>query len=585
MSDIEQSIRISAVGGSEAAAQVRSVNAAFQEMGQVHDQIKSRFTESFEHVGIHLFGHDLLAAMGIASGARPILAALNVAVGETAAAFGLATGPLGLIIFGLGALAAIIYKVSEARAKHAEAISQEIKALMESSSAHSQTLSILDKYEKTYGSLSPQLQNVRMATENLIAAEARLQIIRLNEEIPALEKSVVAHQKNIDSQNVLIANMVKAVAVHRENADQLKASGQLYTYQDIAAKEGAKSIEKHRVEVAEENKVLAEGGAKLAEYRAQLAFLKTSTGAGSFLEDIKQQGEAAEKEQAKLQHVLEQEGAFLEKMHEREAALLVQTAQDTDTSFSRRLAAAENFMVKNMLLADRDFSHERQTINDNIKDETKRQQILTALEQEHASLRGAISAAGAAKEQQVWTQQVGSIGQITTNTFNAMAAGIGTSVGKMIVDGENFGKNFTKVVHDIEVMFISAVVEMMIKWAAFKALMGIGGMIFSGGASAAGANTLSNGTRIAIPGMATGGTMVATQPTLVMFGEAGAERAKFTPLSQGGAQGGDGGGSGGLTVINYIYGINNPDAFADRVGLSLLRRIRGRGDIAFARGA
>jgi hypothetical protein len=53
--------------------------------------------------------------------------------------------------------------------------------------------------------------------------------------------------------------------------------------------------------------------------------------------------------------------------------------------------------------------------------------------------------------------------------------------------------------------------------------------------------------QLGIPGFAKGGTLIARKPTLAVFGEAGAERADFTPLNKGGASsnGASGGGMGG----------------------------------------
>lgn len=81
---------------------------------------------------------------------------------------------------------------------------------------------------------------------------------------------------------------------------------------------------------------------------------------------------------------------------------------------------------------------------------------------------------------------------------------------------------------------------------------GIGGWLsslFGGGAGRAMPGFDPGFTGTAIP-MAAGGDFLVTRPTLFLAGEAGTERATFTP--QGAAQGD----SGGITIINHFYGFS-----------------------------
>ncbi len=88
-------------------------------------------------------------------------------------------------------------------------------------------------------------------------------------------------------------------------------------------------------------------------------------------------------------------------------------------------------------------------------------------------------------------------------------------------------------------------------------------------------------------GHALGGSTMATEPTLALFGEAGPETATFSPMSGGGpGSGGDGGGSG--TTINAninitANGVNDPQALARMVGPALIQEIRGMGQLNFTR--
>ena len=77
--------------------------------------------------------------------------------------------------------------------------------------------------------------------------------------------------------------------------------------------------------------------------------------------------------------------------------------------------------------------------------------------------------------------------------------------------------------------------------------------------------------------------MTVSKPTLFMGGEAGPERVSFTPL-RAGAGGGAARGGGSRTVnvgAIHVHGITDPKA----VGLEIVKRIRGMGEIDFRRPA
>ncbi len=74
---------------------------------------------------------------------------------------------------------------------------------------------------------------------------------------------------------------------------------------------------------------------------------------------------------------------------------------------------------------------------------------------------------------------------------------------------------------------------------------------------------------------------MVTSPTWFLAGEAGPERATFTPGGNVASSMGAGG-SINIGPIN-IYGVNDPVQLARIVGNEIIREIRGRGQLNFLR--
>lgn len=162
-------------------------------------------------------------------------------------------------------------------------------------------------------------------------------------------------------------------------------------------------------------------------------------------------------------------------------------------------------------------------------------------------------------------------------TIDKIGGSFFTGFGQMIVDGKSFTETMTEAFKSMAKQIISDIIRIATEWAILTSMgFPVGG--FGGFAAKAFGG-----------GMATGGDVMVDKPTLFLAGEAGPERATFTPLANMGRSAAAGGGSGGGVTIGTVgvsvtvNGVSDPNKIADQVGLKIIERIRGAGQLGFVR--
>lgn len=161
------------------------------------------------------------------------------------------------------------------------------------------------------------------------------------------------------------------------------------------------------------------------------------------------------------------------------------------------------------------------------------------------------------------------------NAYLTMTKGAGDAFAAMAVDGEKFGKSMDQVLKNLVKSFISAIVEMEIRWAASKFMKAVGlGIVPT--------------SEMPMTKAAVGLNTVVSRPTLLLVGEGGEdEEVRVTPRSQAQIASGSGigGGNVSVTVVNNISGGGKIDTarLADQIGKQVISRIRGQGDLDFVR--
>lgn len=167
---------------------------------------------------------------------------------------------------------------------------------------------------------------------------------------------------------------------------------------------------------------------------------------------------------------------------------------------------------------------------------------------------------------------------VATKVAGTIGTAFGTMIAQGIVEGGRFTDYFKNAFRSMAEAIIADIVRMETEYLIFTAMSGMGGGM--GGLGVAGLKSL---------GFALGGDVMVDRPTLFLAGEAGPERATFTPMSGGGGGASAGGGGGGGTTINvgdvitHVHGVTDPNALADQVGMNIVRKIRGSGQIDFTR--
>ena len=219
MDDTNLDISINA-DSSGAVQAFDGLNNAVGGFGQKVETLGNTFAKPLEHVGVHIFGRELLSVIGLSGEARPIISLLQVAVNELGLAFNFAAGPMGLLIMGLGAAAAVIYKVVESHKAHAVALDDVAKKQQEQYSKTTDLITKIEEYKDKVGELTPVLNELEKATRAVNEEDKHSILVSEGKQLEAIDSTIRKKQELIDINNASIAaNNREAAAFsgHLEN--------------------------------------------------------------------------------------------------------------------------------------------------------------------------------------------------------------------------------------------------------------------------------------------------------------------------------------------------------------------------------
>lgn len=566
--DINENITITG----ESSGAITALDGAINSVGRFDDKVKSlgdTFSKPLEHAGVDIFGKQLLKSMGLAGEARSILQVLNVAVSETATAFGFAAGAAGLAVFGLGALAAIIYKLVESHNKHKESLVKLIESQVKSFNESEATVRIFDELHKNLTTkLSPAMAEYEKSIRAVNAAQSQTLITSLkkeiednNESIKNLTKANKSYQATIEDQKNAQFTQVKGL--EEQGVQVRKISNDIKDFTryigDNATK--IKNLTTANVEAKAKLEALAHGFSTAEEYAKSLT---KST------KDLTKADDALARQIDALNS--------LEKQHLAESAALSGFIWQAKTSkiqaeLSKQTSAIMDHYRKGMEAAKKSGA-----------DTTAL--TIAALKAVQAAQDKADSERGtkALKWHGISIDLINGVAIAGIKAGNTIADGMGKGFAEMLVDGKSWNKSMTALFHDLKVQFIADVTSMMIKWAAFQALKKVG-LFTSGGAAAA-------------VFAAQGFVGTVNKPTTFVAGEGNEDEfVSIIPKSQmaqgvhpftpgaaaagaGASAGGSGGGGDTFNIGPFIaQGNDNPSGFAQKVMEYILRETRGRGQI------
>ena len=566
--DINENITITG----ESSGAITALDGAINSVGRFDDRVKSlgdTFSKPLEHAGVDIFGKQLLRSMGLAGEARPILQVLNVAVSETAAAFGFAAGAAGLAVFGLGALAAIIYKLVESHDKHKESLVKLIESQVKSFNESEATVRIFDELHKNLTTkLSPAMAEYEKSIRAVNAAQSQSLITSLKKEIEdntesigELTKANKSYKSTIDDQKNAQFTQVKGL--DEQGVQVRKISSDIKDFTRYIGDNAAeiKALTTANTDAKAKLEALAHGFATAEEYAKSLT--KSTNDLGKADDALARQIDALNS---------------LEKQYAAEGASASGSVWQTKTAKIQAELHKETSAIMDHY--HKGVEAAKKSGKDTLDITVASLKAVTAAQNKAEKEREAATAA--------WFGVTGGymsmLSDIGSNTFKSMADGIGTSFSKMVVEGASWNKSMTALFKDLKEQFISAVTSMTIKWAAFQALKGLG-MFASGGASAA-------------VFAAQGFVGTVNKPTTFVAGEGNEDEFvsiipksqmaqgvhPFTPGAAGaGASAsvsGSGGGGGVFNIGPFIAnGAEDSTAFMKRCMDYILRETRGRGQI------
>jgi hypothetical protein len=160
--------------------------------GQQLTTLGETFNRPLEHVGLQIFAKDLLSTVGLAGEARPIVGLLQAAIGQLGSAFSIAAGPIGLVVAGLTAAGAIIYKVVESQKEHGKSIEDVVASEDKELSATNDLKESLTRYKDLVHTTSPELNELVIATDNYTTAQKKLLVLDLTKQLADLKKQLDA---------------------------------------------------------------------------------------------------------------------------------------------------------------------------------------------------------------------------------------------------------------------------------------------------------------------------------------------------------------------------------------------------------
>lgn len=513
---------------------------AQDKFSEVQGDLKEKFAQKFEHIGVHTFGTQLLGIVGINHQVGPIINLMKLGINSLAAAFGLATGPIGLVVFGLGALAAVSYKAYDGHVKHAEAAAKA-----------------KEKLEELTKSLVGFLQ-----TQEKVTAEGRkvagIAMEQTAEKMRELNRQIKEQEQKLQESNKAMKEVSSTAISYSANLGSVAKTQNDIARESLAASEAqVKAQTPIRMQL-----VLLQG--QLQEVGKEYNKLKSLAAGHSEAEE--KAGNKASETASKRIAALNQFADYKEMME----AKINSLAAEADTT---ELGRINRHFDDVGAMINRSSEHEKRVISESVLDETeKAQQTKTVIQLSEQAKANAVIAKNArimASNRQAFGLEATAgegLRNAVIGTANAMASKWSSAISALIVDGERWRGSFVDVIKDIARSFIQAVIQMMIQWAALMALTGGTGSFGSG---------VLGGIGKLFGGKASGGPV--SRGTPYMVGEVGPEL--FVPQESGNIIPNDKmGGMGGSMTVNQNFSITGLDFSHDstiaRVGAALANAAR-----------
>lgn len=193
MADVDVNITMRAAGGSDSAGEIARAENAINNLTSSSSGLEEKFQHRFQHMGLMLFAGDALRASGLGREARVVITTLNLALTEGAAAAGLSSGGLMLVVTAMAALAGIAAKVIEHHKGQAEALEKLVTSQQTSLRGYEDEISILKRVGEGKSALA---QADRIAADDIrenLTKSINLEIVALKSQQESILMTAQAH--------------------------------------------------------------------------------------------------------------------------------------------------------------------------------------------------------------------------------------------------------------------------------------------------------------------------------------------------------------------------------------------------------
>jgi hypothetical protein len=366
-------------------------------------------------------------------------------------------------VFGLGALAAIIYKVAQAEKDKAAATAAAVEANSQSIASHQSLLDQIEAYRLAVGKLSPELEKLRKETEELTSAELKNNVQKAGLMLTTAQAAVKANEDQAKSLEELKKNsLASQEAEHNDLA--LKAA---YAEAVFAASEKLKKLTDEHIAL-KKSLVDAEGSvlaAKKGYSDLSTMLTETTTAANKQTDAARRLAEANDELKAKTAGLFDQLGdstlASMQKvvageewMAERTKELNGQLVDDTRSAWAKKDAAITEFQMK-----------EREAVQKHY------QELILAAKNAGISIQGdagqqanamqAIDNVVAQKRKEnldVWATE-------SKKASDAVASGFASACARSIVEGKNLEEELKSAFKSIAEQVIADLIRIEIQAA------------------------------------------------------------------------------------------------------------------------
>ncbi len=529
-----------------------------------HDHIKDRFAEKFEHVGVHLFGHDMLQAVGITNGARPILGALSLGINQVAESFGIASGPIGLAVFGLTALAAIGFKVYEGHEKQAEKLAELTKKQAENFKTTHELLTKLEEYSQAVKKTAPELDRLYDATK-------RLDDLQRGNIAGTTAQAIAAAGRKIEKDREEISTNEALRLMYERLATSTLARAHAHESATKSANEMSAKIRELNTDIAAQNQIISKGTADIKAHAG--GYLDAADKATKLKEAAEKATEAEKKaseERKKATAVLLAESNQFAEFQAKTSARIIQIQEVEGVG---KLASVKRTYDHMSAEADIAFNHERALILASTSAQATKDSRIAQLHSSSERTMTAISAAENQKRRALLagmlntsTTMYASMAQVAVGATNMIVDTAAAGFATMLVQGKSLTDAFKGFFANMAEAIIAEILKMIAKQLILLALETMTGTVGGGGGVMGMAGPMSY--------RAGGGPVSAGVPYIVgehgpelfMAGENGTiiPNNKMSDV-RGGA------GAGGGVVISQSFSITGLDLSSAEMARKMLR--------------